>query len=80
MNLSLILVWNVPLILIRKKSKVMAIIKEIRKKNHTTMKCVHCGKEIPSYWYYKEKGRCGDYSYIGYCANCEDVARYTGNL
>lgn len=70
----------VPLILIRKKSKVMAIIKEIRKKNYTTMKCVKCGREIPSYWYYKKKEICGDYSYIGYCANCEDVARYTGNL
>ena len=44
------------------------------------MKCVGCGKEIPSYWYYKEKGKCGNYSFIGYCDVCEDVARYTGNL
>ena len=33
----------------------MAIIKEINIKNHTTMKCVDCGREIPSYWYYKKK-------------------------
>lgn len=60
----------------------MAIIKEkIENKDAATiMKCVKCGKEIPSYWYYKEKGRCGDYSYIGYCYVCEDFARYTGNL
>ena len=44
------------------------------------MKCVRCGKEIPSYWYYKKNGKCDDYTYIGYCATCEDLARYTGNL
>ena len=45
------------------------------------MKCVECGKEIPSYWYYKnDKEKCGNYTYIGYCDTCEDFARYTGNL
>ena len=45
------------------------------------MKCIKCEKEIPSYWYYKnDKKLCGDYTYIGYCATCEDFARYTGNL
>ena len=44
-------------------------------------KCIKCGKEIPDYWYYKNNERLhGDYSYYGYCANCEDLARYTGNL
>ena len=45
------------------------------------MKCIKCGEDIPSYWYYKNnKKLCGDYTYIGYCATCEDFARYTGNL
>ncbi len=44
------------------------------------MKCVKCGKEIPKYWYYKQGELCGDYTYIGYCGVCEDLARYTGNL
>ncbi len=45
------------------------------------MKCIECGKEIPSYWYYKnDKSKCGNYTYIGYCDTCEDFARYTGNL
>lgn len=46
-----------------------------------SMKCIKCGEEIPSYWYYKnDKKLCGDYTYIGYCSTCEDLARYTGNL
>lgn len=44
------------------------------------MRCIKCGKEIPLYWYNKEEGMCGDYTYIGYCDICEDEARYTGNL
>ena len=44
-------------------------------------KCIKCGEEISSNWYYKkDKELCGDYTYIGYCATCEDLARYTGNL
>jgi len=44
-------------------------------------KCIKCGEEIPSWWYYKnDKELCGDYTYIGYCSTCEDLARYTGNL
>lgn len=62
----------------------MGVIKEILKKinikDTTILKCVDCGEEISSDWYYKKKGKCGDYSYIGYCATCEDLARYTGNL
>lgn len=44
------------------------------------MKCIKCGREIPSYWYYKKGELCGDYTYIGYCGICEDLARYVGNL
>lgn len=44
-------------------------------------KCIKCGEEISSHWYYKDdKELCGDYTYIGYCSACEDLARYTGNL
>ena len=45
------------------------------------MKCIKCGEEISPNWYYKkDKKLCGDYTYVGYCAICEDIARYTGNL
>ena len=43
------------------------------------MKCTVCGKEISNKEYYKLNKNI-TYSYIGYCYECEDECRYTGNL
>ena len=44
-------------------------------------RCEKCGKIISEDWYYKNNPKIThDYSYVGWCDLCEDVARYTGNL